>query len=197
MTPRNTPDPVDSFLQQAFQLAAEYRAETEASSDRVSQTKWPEAVPSSPRSLQSTLDAFFQAQKIEPKHTRDGRSTYFVYRGHAGKWVVAFTVKEPSRRLAIYSLYPQKVPVEQRANVAELMSRLNYQLLIGNFEMDFEDGELRYRTSLEAQSQELNQSRLRELMLANVKVMDYYWTGIQQVIAGDQTPQQVVTAHQV
>ena len=47
-----------------------------------------------------------------------------------------------------YHTAPIKVPVEQRAAVSEFITRANYGLNNGNFEMDFNDGELRYKTTV-------------------------------------------------
>ena len=47
-----------------------------------------------------------------------------------------------------YHTAPIKVPVEQRAAVSEFITRANYGLTNGNFEMDFNDGELRYKTTV-------------------------------------------------
>ena len=47
-----------------------------------------------------------------------------------------------------YHTAPIKVPVEQRAAVSEFITRANYGLTKGNFEMDFSDGELRYKTTI-------------------------------------------------
>ena len=47
-----------------------------------------------------------------------------------------------------YHIAPVKAPVEQRAAVSEFITRANYGLTKGNFEMDFNDGELRYKTTI-------------------------------------------------
>ena len=47
-----------------------------------------------------------------------------------------------------YHTAPIKVPLEQRAAISEFITRANYGLTNGNFEMDFSDGELRYKTTI-------------------------------------------------
>ena len=47
-----------------------------------------------------------------------------------------------------YHIAPIKVPEEQRVAVNEFITRANYGLTNGNFEMDFNDGELRYKTNV-------------------------------------------------
>ena len=46
-------------------------------------------------------------------------------------------------------------PEEMRVPMAEFLTRANYGLRIGNFEMDFEDGEVRYKSSVDFEGIEL------------------------------------------
>lgn len=47
-----------------------------------------------------------------------------------------------------YHTAPIKAPLEQRTAISEFITRANYGLTNGNFEMDFSDGELRYKTTI-------------------------------------------------
>ena len=47
-----------------------------------------------------------------------------------------------------YHTAPITAPLEQRAAISEFITRANYGLTNGNFEMDFSDGELRYKTTI-------------------------------------------------
>ncbi len=44
-------------------------------------------------------------------------------------------------------MYPVKAPEEKRLAIAEFVARANDGLRIGNFELDFGDGEVRYKRS--------------------------------------------------
>jgi hypothetical protein len=50
--------------------------------------------------------------------------------------------------LQVFTYPANKIPEEHRQSIAEAITRANYGLKLGNFEMDFEDGELRYQTAL-------------------------------------------------
>ena len=47
--------------------------------------------------------------------------------------------------LVVLAIYPRPVPPERRDEVARFLIGLNYQQAVGAFEMDFADGEVRYR----------------------------------------------------
>jgi hypothetical protein len=52
-------------------------------------------------------------------------------------------VREEKPDISFRSLFPSRAPVQRRAAVAELLTRLNYGLIHGSFQMDMEDGEIR------------------------------------------------------
>ena len=73
-------------------------------------------------------------------------------------------------------------PGERMAAVAEFITRANYGLIIGNFELDFSDGEIRYKTSLDVEGDRLSQALIKQLVYTNVLTMDQYLPGILAVL---------------
>lgn len=62
---------------------------------------------------------------------------------------VRLTVVVNNRHTLVYTTLLQAVPEEKRSAVAEFITRANYGLPGGNFEMDWRDGELRYKVFLD------------------------------------------------
>jgi hypothetical protein len=87
-----------------------------------------------------------------------------------------------------YSICPVNVPPERRLAVAEFLTRANYGLKVGNFEMDIDDGEVRFKTSIDVEKTELNRELVSNLVYANVWTMDRYLPGILTVTYGSETP---------
>jgi hypothetical protein len=54
-------------------------------------------------------------------------------------------------RILVHCLYPTYVPAPRRQAVADAINRVNYTHLLGNLEMDMQDGELRIRTGMESE----------------------------------------------
>ena len=98
-----------------------------------------------------------------------------------GSWLYYAQVKEEERQFMFYSMLEFKVPPERRQAMAELLTRANYRLLVGNFEMDFADGQVRFRTSLDVEGGELTEQMLRNLVYGNVLVMNEYLPAITSV----------------
>ncbi|MGH2410076.1 MAG: YbjN domain-containing protein, partial [Chloroflexota bacterium] len=79
-------------------------------------------------------------------------------------------------------------PVERRLAMAEFLTRANYGLPIGNFELDFEDGEIRFKTSIDLEEVEPNPLLVKHVIYANVIMMDRYLPGIASVAEDKASP---------
>ena len=82
---------------------------------------------------------------------------------------------------------------ECRRRVAEYITRANYGLRYGNFEMDFDDGEIRYRLTLDCRDREYLSSELIGATLAiPAQMFVRYSDGLIAVIYGIQTPEAAI-----
>ncbi len=107
------------------------------------------------------------------------------YKGKNGQWNCYAQVREEQQQFIFYSICPLQIPEAKRITIAEFITRANYGLLIGNFELDFSDGEVRYKTSIDIEGNGLNFDLIQNLVYANVSIMDEYLPGIIAVIEND------------
>jgi len=70
----------------------------------------------------------------------------------------------------------------------EYLTRVNYGLPIGNFEFDFDSGEIRYKTSIIARDsvEFLSDDMIQSLVINNVVIMDHYLPGIMRINNSDE-----------
>ncbi len=115
-----------------------------------------------------------------------------VFHGENGEWKCYAQAREEEKQFVFYSLCPVKVPKRKRRAVGEFMSRANYGMIIGNFELDFTDGEIRYKTSIDVEGDRLTSALIRQLVDANVTMMDKYLPGINLVIDGEASPEDAI-----
>jgi hypothetical protein len=87
--------------------------------------------------------------------------------------------------IAFYSHVQCRMPDEKRAAMAEFLTRANYGLWVGNFELDFRDGEIRYKTSLHIGDGVLTTDMLSALLRANLSTIDRYLPGVMSVLWND------------
>lgn len=113
--------------------------------------------------------------------------------GKHGSWLCWAEAREEQQQFVFYSICPVKVPEQKYTSVCEYLTRANYGLVIGNFEMDLRDGEVRYKTSVDVEGQELTSALVKHLVYANLSTMDRYLPGIMGVIYGNLSPVQAIS----
>jgi hypothetical protein len=144
--------------------------------------------------LLDKLTEFFHDEEWEYQ-VLDSRSILRLgFSGENGHWPCYAQAREPQQQLVLYSICPLRVPSPVRPTMAEFLTRANYGLVVGNFEMDYEDGEVRYKTSVDVEDCEVSTELLRHIVYANVTTLDRYLPGIIAVLAGSQSPAEAVAA---
>jgi hypothetical protein len=92
-----------------------------------------------------------------------------LYRAHTARWPLLIRIG--TQQCAVYSVHPRLVPAERRADAAAWMAMENYDLVVGGFEMDLEDGEVRFRTSLDVTGDRLSEALFDRLLVINLAEM--------------------------
>ena len=92
-----------------------------------------------------------------------------------------------------YVVAPVKAPEEVRPLIAEYITRANYGLRIGNFEMDFDDGEIRCKSSIDFENSTLDTSLIKNIIYPAVHTMDFYLPGLMSVMYGNKSPEQAIS----
>ena len=110
----------------------------------------------------------------------------------AGRW--SATLVEINRCFICTSAFPVNCPEEQRPAMAELLARLNWPLLIGSWEMDWSDGEVRYRTSAPLRHGDLTVELARDLCYTNFSTFANGWRPLMTVLTGAATPAEALDA---
>ncbi len=104
-------------------------------------------------------------------------------------WIVCY---EETERLCVLAIYPLAVPENKRMAVAEYLTRANFGILVGNFELDMRDGEIRYKTSADVEDTPLHYKFVKNLLVANLGMADRYFPGLMKVLYAGMTPADAV-----
>ncbi|NES73010.1 MAG: YbjN domain-containing protein, partial [Okeania sp. SIO2D1] len=115
-----------------------------------------------------------------------------LFQGQNGKWTCYARTRVEQSQFVFYSICPVKVPKPKRRAVGEFISRANYGMIIGNFELDFVEGEIRYKTSTDVEGLTLTLALIKRLVYTNVMMMDEYLPGITSVIKGEASPEEAI-----
>jgi hypothetical protein len=113
-------------------------------------------------------------------------------RSNNGQWTCYAQAIEEDEEFIFYSICPVNTPENKRLTMAEFLTRANYGLSLGNFELDFEDGEIRYKTSINVGGDILSKALIMNLVDINITMMDTYLPGILTVIESDVSPAEAI-----
>ncbi len=115
-----------------------------------------------------------------------------LFRGDNAQFACFAQAREEQQQFVFYSICPVAVPEHKRPEIAEFITRANFDMVIGNFELDYEDGEVRFKTSIDVEGAELLSTLIKPILYANVLMMDQYLPGMMGVIYADKTPADAV-----
>lgn len=106
---------------------------------------------------------------------------------------VRFSLMVKKNHLQAYIILPIRVEEKYRPVVAEYLTRANYGLIFGAFEMDFEDGEIRYRITVSESElkYDLQQAMWCALILP-CRMVDRYGDGLLAVMFGMSSPEDAI-----
>jgi len=141
---------------------------------------------------QSFMDVvlrFFREDQWDFQQIDDKPVMRAGFRGERGTWVCFARVDEEHQRFLFHSLMGLNIPSQYRAAVAEYLTRVNYGLPVGNFEMDLDSGDVRFKTSIEIPEDELTIAMVRTLAYTNIRNMDHYFPGVLAVVHGGLSPE--------
>ncbi|WP_168500143.1 YbjN domain-containing protein [Anabaena sp. UHCC 0204] len=141
------------------------------------------------QSIFANVIAFFEKDDWQFRKIDDEDSLLLAFEGDNGRWNCYAKVREEQKQFVFYSICPVQISEDKRLTIAEFITRANYGMINGNFEMDFNDGEIRYKTSIDVDGDQLSYALIKNLVYANVTMMDEYLPGIINIIESDIYPE--------
>lgn len=114
--------------------------------------------------------------------------------GQTANWVVLVKSLEEYQQLLVYSVCGNKPPVEKFGVMQEFLTRANFGLKLGNFEFDLQDGEIRFKTSIQFAGEVSPDAMIEQYLLINVMTMERYLSGILKVMFTDISPVEAIAS---
>ena len=75
-----------------------------------------------------------------------------------------FRVQEKNKLLAVYGILPFLIPESHQSAAILLITQINYDMMVGNLEMDTNDGEIRYKNAIDIEAVGLDDDILEHLL---------------------------------
>lgn len=94
--------------------------------------------------------------------------------------------------VGIYFYPPTKIPSKNLIKVMEFITRINYGLRLGHFELDMDDGILRFAHHLELEGSQLTPPMLLNVLYFGLTLIDDYYPGLMRIIFSGVSPAQAL-----
>ncbi|HEU4322509.1 MAG TPA: YbjN domain-containing protein [Roseiflexaceae bacterium] len=139
-----------------------------------------------------TLGKFLEDDGWYPQRA-EGQYAYWVhYSGSNGDLRCYAQIRLELEQFVVYAMSPVKSPPELLPAVAEFLTRANYGLGIGNFELRYSDGRIRFKSSLDFEGDELSPNLIRNTIYPAVRISNTYLPGLMKVIYGGGSPEEAI-----
>ncbi len=92
----------------------------------------------------------------------------------------------------VYMILNSKVEQEYYVTVGEFLHRANYGLQNGNFEMDYRDGEIRYKTYVNFENIVISEEIVENSIFVGIAMLGRYGKGMLKIMLGESTPKECV-----
>ena len=140
----------------------------------------------------ATLGEFLRDDGWYPQQLENKALFRVYFSGDNGDLRCYAQIRVDLDQFIFYVIAPIKAPAAMRPAVAEYITRANFGLRIGNFELDYSDGEIRYKSSLDFEGVELTPELLKNAIYPAVHTMDFYLPGLLSVLYGSKTPEDAI-----
>ncbi len=136
---------------------------------------------------QAVADHFAEAG-VRYLRPDDGPTFFAPFELHSGNATLLAVCEEDAQRLMIRVMLPFNAPAARRLAVAEFITRVNYKLILGCFEMDFSDGELSFRATIDVENDRLTPALVHNLVGCSLATTDRFYTALAAVALGGIAP---------
>jgi hypothetical protein len=109
-----------------------------------------------------------------------------------GDFICFGKVREAQSQFVFYTSFPTKIPEDKRLAIAELLTRANSGMVAGNFEMDFEGGDVFHKVSIDVDNDRLTPALVENMVYSSVFSMEKYFPAMMAVLYGDASPQDAI-----
>lgn len=151
--------------------------------------------PSQQQPLMPIVQGFFDQDGWDCK-LENPSTLRLLAQGKTEKWT-CYAQVVAQHQFLFYSICPIAIPKPKRNKLAEFITRANYGMTIGNFELDYTDGEIRYKTSIDVEGEKLTSALIKRLVYTNVAMMDEYLPGIRAMIEDGLSAEAAIQAAEV
>jgi hypothetical protein len=114
------------------------------------------------------------------------------FRGEVGTYRIFARVDADDSLFQVFGHSPVRVPPGARPAIAEAVARINCGLKVGKFEMDCDEGELRFQAAQILPDDDLDEQTIQRLIGTTMSMLNIYLPAVLSVIYGNELPKDAV-----
>jgi hypothetical protein len=143
---------------------------------------------SKPSQAVETLLKVLEKAGLDPKPLEDVTGFTITFEEDGPQVAGVTYLFEDESRFLFYLQLIKTTPPDTLPQVAEFITRANFGMSVGNFELDYENGSVRFKTSVDYQGAELLAPFVRNAILAAMDGVELYAEALIDVMGGKKTP---------
>ena len=124
--------------------------------------------------------------------TSDDQAIRTDLRGEVAVYRIVAHVDAESDLFQVFGYSPLRVPEGCRPAIAEAVARANYGLRLGKFELDLDDGELRFQMAQILTSDAVGEDVIDRMIGTTLNMLDMYLPAFLSVIYANELPKDAV-----
>lgn len=136
------------------------------------------------------LGNYLDNQDIKYDHNDDEMNIWFAMRGDDLRILIDITIDEKKQVVKVFSPLEFKIPQELCEDVAYVINQLNFMIINGCIDFDFETGSLSYRINATFEDSIIGDGTLHYLIGTAVNTVEAFNDKLYMIANGVMTPQQ-------
>jgi hypothetical protein len=142
--------------------------------------------------LLDSLKTFFAEDNWQFVEIESDPVLRLEYVAEENEWTCYAQALEEDEQFVFYSIAPIKVTQPKLWLCVEYLTRANFNLILGNFELDMDSGLVRFKTSIDVEGDRLSLSLFRSVVYSNVSIMERYLPGLEAILLNNARPKEVL-----
>ncbi len=136
--------------------------------------------------VKNQVELFLKRNSV---HFECENNLYRLYiNGKKTTWRMGIIIDEERKVLVIRSLYPFTVSDAKKSKIAELIVRLNSNIVLGCFNMDYAEGDVTFNMAHFWGNTEMDQDSIERLFFKQIRTVDDMFQLFAEVNFGDGEP---------